>query len=339
MPFRFLPRKVATFLASRGKTRIERHQIFVYLLHAATVIIMIGTQLVGWSGSQEPLPKLLSALHLGTCLTMLLLWAYRKLSIPVALSLVSLVAQAIIVARLFYFVHTRPEQFMQFILLNQITSLLAVVFLVMCFVRYTPFIVSLISLTAYGSIVVHLKEPGLWQLFNFFFGAQFFLCVLGELLYRNVRFVQAENTDLHHRKAALMHAVRLNEQEIEAYLRMSSNSSPTSEDTDHLFTMLKPSSQRNIINAVRLHLRNHLTDDCNLAELFPVLSKSEVLVCNLILQGKKRSEISRLLNKSEKNIDVVRTHVRKKLNVPEEQELGTYLTELLADKWLQPMKS
>lgn len=136
-----------------------------------------------------------------------------------------------------------------------------------------------------------------------------------------------------------MHAVRLNEQEIEAYLRMSSNSSPTSEDTDHLFAMLKPSSQRNIINAVRLHLRNHLTDDCNLAELFPVLSKSEVLVCNLILQGKKRSEISRLLNKSGKNIDVVRTHVRKKLNVPEEQELGTYLTELLADKWLQPMKS
>lgn len=70
-----------------------------------------------------------------------------------------------------------------------------------------------------------------------------------------------------------------------------------------------------------------------------MLSKSEVLVCNLILQGKKRSEISRLLNKSGKNIDVVRTHVRKKLNVPEEQELGTYLTELLADKRLQPMKS
>ena len=316
MPFHFLPRKVATFLASRGKTRIERHQIFVYLLHAATVIIMIGSQLVGWGGSQEPLPKLLSALHLGTCLTMLLLWAYRKLSIPVALSFVSLVAQAIIAARLFYFVHTRPEQFTQFILLNQITSLLAVVFLVMCFVRYTPFIVSLISLTTYGCIVAHLKEPGLWQLFKFFFGAQFFLCVLGELLYRNVRFVQAENTDLHHREAALMHAVRLNE------------------DTDQFFTMLKSSSQRNIINAVRLHLRNHLTDDCNLAELFPVLSKSEVLVCNLILQGKKRSEISRLLNKTEKNIDVVRTHVRKKLNVPGEQELGTYLTELLADKRL-----
>ena len=111
MPFRFLPRKVATFLASRGKTRIERHQIFVYLLHAATVIIMIGTQLAGLSGSQEPLPKLLSALHLGTCLTVLLLWSYRKLSIPVALSLVSLVAQAIIAARLFYFLQIRFVKF------------------------------------------------------------------------------------------------------------------------------------------------------------------------------------------------------------------------------------
>jgi DNA-binding CsgD family transcriptional regulator len=163
-------------------------------------------------------------------------------------------------------------------------------------------------------------------------GAQFFLCVLGELLRRNVRHVQTENKWMHYRETALMHAVRLNEQEIEGYLRMSSNDHPSADDVDRLFAMLTPKSQRNIINAVRLHLRSHLMDDNDLGRIFPILTKSEIGVCNLILQGKKRSEICRLLGKTEKNIDVVRAHVRKKLDVPTDQDLQEYLMELVLEK-------
>lgn len=96
------------------------------------------------------------------------------------------------------------------------------VFLAMCFVKYTPFIVPFISMTADALVVYHLQDPGLWNIFKFLLGAQFFLCVLGELL-RRVLSVQAQDIDQHHREAALMHAVRLNQREIEAYLRMSSN--------------------------------------------------------------------------------------------------------------------
>lgn len=263
----------------------------------------------------------MSTIHLITCLIVFALWYYRKLSIPVALSAVALVAQTTIIGRLIYFAQMQPEQFLQFILLNQITSLLAVVFLVICFVKYTPFVISIISLSTYASVVVYLKEPVLWNIFIFFLGVHFFLCMLGELLRRNVLFVQAENADLHERETALMHAVRLNQREIEAYLRMSSNSQPTPDDTDRLFSMLKPSSQR-----------NHLLDDSDLASLFPTLTKSEVDVCNLIVQGKKRSEICQLLDKTEKNVDVVRAHIRKKLNVPGDQDLRKYIIELLLEK-------
>ena len=156
---------------------------------------------------------------------------------------------------------------------------------------------------------------------------------------RNVRHVQTENTDLHHRESVLMHAVRLNEREIEAYLRMSSNDHPTQEDADRLFAMLKPKSQRNIIHAVRLYLQSHLMDDCDLARLLPMLTKSEADVCNLVLQGKKRGEICQLLDKTEKNIDVVRTHVRRKLNVPADQDLRKHLMELLVDKMQMGLES
>ena len=324
--------KVKNFLNSRSKTTVERHQIIVYLLHSSIVVIVIAMQLMGLGGSQEAVPQAMSVVHLTACLTALSLFFARRVSAPMALSMVALVSQATIVCRFVYFSHVRPEHFLQLIILNQMVSLMAVVLLVMCFVRYTPFVIAAISLVAYGSVTAYLKEPALWKIFGFFLGVEFLLCVLGELLRRNVYHVQTENTHLHHRETALMHAVRLNEGEIEAYLRMCSNDRPSLEDTDRLFAMLKPTSQRNLINAVRLHLRSHLMDDCDLAHCFPTLTKSEVDVCNLILQGKKRGEICRILDKTEKNVDVVRTHVRKKLNVPTDQDLHKFLFNLLIER-------
>ncbi len=332
MSYHTLLEKGNSFLKSRTETTTDRHQMIVYLLHSATVIIVISMQLLGLGGSQEALPLTMSTIHLATCLAVLSLWFSHRLSIPAAFSIVTLVAQATIVCRFVYFAREHPENFLQLILINQVTSLLAVMFLVICFIKYTPFIVAAISLTAYGIVAAYLQEPFLSNVFVFFIAVQFIFCILGEMLRRNVRHVQTENSDLHHRESALMHAVRLNEQEIEAYLRMSSNDHPSPEDTDRMFRMLKPKSQRNIIHAVRLHLRSHLMDDCDLAQLLPSLTKSEMDVCNLIIQGKKRSEICLLLEKTEKNIDVVRTHVRKKLNIPAGEDLRKYLMTLLVEK-------
>lgn len=320
------------FMQSRAKDVIDRHQIIVYLLHTTMVVIVISIQFLGLGGSQDTLPQAMSAVHLSACLMALLLFLFRKVSAPVAFSIVSLVAQATIVCRFVYFSRVRPEQFLQLIILNQMTSLLAVVFLVMCFVKYTPFVVTAISLTAYASVASYLGEAALWRIYGFFVGVQTLLCVLGELLRRNVLHVQTENTYLHHREATLMHAVRLNGREIEAYLRMSSNDHPTAEDADRLFRMLKPKSQRNLINAVRLHLRSHLADDSDLTRLFPMLTKSEVDVCNLILQGKTMSEIGQLLGKSEKNVGVVRAHIRRKLDVPANTNLRKHLMEQLLER-------
>lgn len=327
----YLTEKVSAFLRSRAASTFKRHQIIVYLLHSAIVVIVIMMQLIGLGGSQEAVPQTMSVVHLAACLTTLPLYLFRRLSVPAALSLVSLVAQATIMCRFAYFAYVRPEHFLQLIILNQMVSVLAVVFLVLCFVKYTPFAIAAISLVAYGSVAAYLKEPSLWKIFGFFLGIEFFLCVLGELLRYNVMSVSKGNTDLHHRETALMHAVRLNEREIEAYLRMSSNDHPSPKDIDRLFSMIKPKSQRNLVNAVRLHLKNHLTDDCALACLFPSLTKSETDVCRLILAGKKRSEIALLLDKTENNVDVTRNHIRKKLNVPSNRDLKEFLEERVLD--------
>lgn len=329
MPIR---QKTQAFLQSRADNAIDRHQIIVYLLHSALVVLVATMQFTGLGGSQEPLPQLMSGIHLTACIVALTLYIGRKLSMPAAFSLVSLMAQATIVGRFFYFANEQPAGFLQLILVNQMVSLLAVVFLVMCFVRYTPFVVATVSLVAYGSVAAYLDERVLWNLFVFFLVIELLLCVLGELLRRNVRHLQMENTSLHHRETALMHAVRLNEREIEGYLRMTNADNLSDEDTDRLFRMLRPKSQRNLINAIRKHLKSHLMDSCDIAQLFPMLTKSEVDVCNLIVQGKTMSEIATLLDKSEKNIGVVRSHIRRKLNVPSDQDLRKHLMQLIVER-------
>ena len=105
----------------------------------------------------------------------------------------------------------------------------------------------------------YLGEPSLWNVFIFFILVEGLLCLLGELLRRNVRNVQTENSALQHRESTLMRAIRLNPAEVEGYLRMSRTSDPTEEDVDRLFEMLTSVSQQNLINVVRTHIRSKLT--------------------------------------------------------------------------------
>ena len=327
-----LAEKYNCFLNSRGKTTVQRHQIIIFLFHSLLVFCIVGTQSVGLAGSQDTIPLTMSFLHLATCLVALAFFYARKVSAPTALLFVSFVSQITVICRFVYFSLVRPEHYLQFIILNQTVSLLTVVLLVMCFVKYMPIIITLISLVTYGFVSFYLKDASLLKLFMFFFGTTLMLCGMGELLRRNIKNLQTEATGQHCSNPALMYAVKLNEQEIEAYLRISSSKELSPEEADRLFDKFKPKSRHNLIHLVRQHLRSHLLDDCDLTRLCPTLTKSEVDVCNLILQDKKRSEICRLLDKTEKNIDVVRSHVRKKLNVPADQDLKNFLMTLLVER-------
>ena len=147
-----LTEKVSAFLRSRTTNTIERHRIIVYLVHSVLVVTIISMQFLGLGGSSDPLPLSMSGIHLAACLFSLSLYIKQRLTLSKAFSLTVLVAQCVIVTRFFYFATVRPDHFLQLILINQVTSLLAVFFLVLSFVRLTPFIVSAISVVSYGCV-------------------------------------------------------------------------------------------------------------------------------------------------------------------------------------------
>ncbi len=62
----------------------------------------------------------------------------------------------------------------------------------------------------------------------------------------------------------------------------------------------------------------------------PQLNKKELQVAQLILNEFTTKEIALLLTRSVKNIEFIRTEIRKKLQIPAEKQLNDYLKELMA---------
>ena len=322
-------KRIADFMRERAHNALGRQRIIVYMLHVVLIVGSALIQFLNMGGSQHYLLLSLSGIHLFACLLALTLYLLRLMTIPQAMTFVTLVSQGCIATRSYVLVTLNfDSHFLQLIYGYQVATILALFFLIMAFVRYTPFIIAGISLTIYALTAASLPEASLWRLFSFFVFVEFFICVLGELLRRNVMAITAENALMRHRETALMQAVHINKTDVEAYLRMSNFRDPSEDDVERLFGMLTAKARRNIINIVQLYIKKHRKDCCGLATRFPMLTKTEVEVCKLIMQGKKRSEICTLLGKSEKNIDVVRTHIRRKLDVPSDVNLAQFLEEM-----------
>ena len=143
--------RVSAFLQSRAANVIERQRVIVYLLHVVLVVTVVSMQFLSMGGSQQALPLTMSGVHLFVCLVLFSLYLARKVTIPQALTLVTLVSQGCIAVRCYFFATTHSDpHYLQLILGNQVTTVLALFFLVMAFVKLTPFIIAAISLLVYG---------------------------------------------------------------------------------------------------------------------------------------------------------------------------------------------
>lgn len=92
-----------------------------------------------------------------------------------------------------------------------------------------------------------------------------------------------------------------------------------------LFVRLSQKQQQNIIDLAAEQLKQQEFDELAWDEVCPELTKSEKLICRLVLDGKTLKEICTELNKSESNITSQRCHIRKKLNMGRKDDLKRVL--------------
>lgn len=121
---------------------------------------------------------------------------------------------------------------------------------------------------------------------------------------------QPHEVDEEERKALEM-LINLNESEREKALSLM----------DRLSDEQKEKIRQNVMD----HFRDREFEEMAYEQLCPELTKSEIEICKLVLQGKTLKEMCDVLGKTESNITSQRSHIRKKLQMQSKEDLRSTL--------------
>lgn len=210
---------------------------------------------------------------------------------------------------------------MQLIVGNLVLSAILVMLSVVAYMRFLPVLLSLFCMGTYTICTLITSSPSLKNFYILLVLVFFVICILGERLINAVRKLELENKNLKQDEAELLHILRINKQQVKAYIEFSKKEQPDSEDTERFLELIGERSQRNIINTVSSYITEKQTEIDLIAKAFPELSASEHEICRLVLQGKKLGEICEILGKTENNVTAHRGHIRKKLGLTSQENL------------------
>lgn len=314
-------KSLETFINSRSHNPIERQRLIIYLI--ATVLAVAGMSLhfVGVIGAADVVLRGLSFVYLASSLTFFILWIRQKLSLSMAFTAAALMEQAVQTARIIYIVVVQPPLMNMFICGNVLVSIAMMVLLAISYLRIATIIVGGASMVTIVVTAAVLGDRTLWQLAVLDVLFTVFFCLLTDMMYRNVKHMQDENTVYHRDERQLLQVLRLNRKEIEAYVEMCRTKDLQDADTDRLFSMLSEASQRNVIHAVERKLAIDSERQGDIKNRFPTFTASELEVANLIVRGMRLSQICELTGKTESNISTVRSHIRKKMGLQSNEDL------------------
>ncbi len=104
---------------------------------------------------------------------------------------------------------------------------------------------------------------------------------------------------------------------------------PAEGQTSSLMNRFSPEVRHDMIHIVANHLKQEQMEKVVWENISPELTKSEVEICKLIVQGLTLGEICEKTGKTESNITSQRTHIRKKLHMEKQENLKEKLIKLV----------
>lgn len=324
---------VKKLIDKRGKDdAIERQRLITYLVATGLVVVGMTMHLSNILGANAPVLRSLSLVILLACVVTFILWMADKVKVRTAFNITSVLIQLIQTAKILFISIGLGQKFDHLVVMNGVISMMLMTLLAISYMPKMTIgvgVANALTLIAAGFIN---DSRVLWQYIILIIMFTFFFTIMADLMYRNVKQIKDENIQFQTSEQNFLNNVRLNRKEIRAYLAMCRTENPADEETDRLFGMLSEKSQRNVINAVerKKALDNSREDDIKAA--FPDFTPMELEVSRLILQGMKLSQIINITGKSESNISVVRSRIRKKLGLASGEDLYDALQNKIGSK-------
>lgn len=304
-----------------GDTVEERQRFSVFLYGSIILFIGIPLNLLGLTGPTDRIYFLMNTVNLTTGIIVFILYYYKRIGLKSALASLLLATQLEISGEMLNCAFNPSAYHMQLIVGNLVLSAILVMLSVVAYMRFLPVLLSLFCMGTYTICTLITSSPSLKNFYILLVLVFFVICILGERLINAVRKLELENKNLKQDEAELLHILRINKQQVKAYIEFSKKEQPDSEDTERFLELIGERSQRNIINTVSSYITEKQTEIDLIAKAFPELSASEHEICRLVLQGKKLGEICEILGKTENNVTAHRGHIRKKLGLTSQENL------------------
>lgn len=307
--------KVDKIIDRRGGDALERQQLITYFIAMGLVVVGMTMHLVGILGSNLPILRLFSLADLLICVSMFILWMLHKVTVKRAFGITSIIFQLIQSAKIMIIAIGLWNVFNHLIIMNGIISMMLMAILAISYMRKLTIFVGVANILTLVTSGIIINNGIQWQYIILIILFTVFFMLMAELMYKNVKKLKDDNLNYQANEHNFLETVRLNRREIRAYLAMCRTGNLSDDDTDRLFGMLSEKSQHNVINAVE---RKKAIDESReevVKKAFPDFTPMEIEVSRLVLQGLKLSQIINITGKSESNISVVRSRIRKKLGL------------------------
>lgn len=316
-----LKNEIRRLVGSRCSNHEERQRIIVYLVGMAMVLAGLPLHFAGLLGIGNHMLYLVSAASWVASAATMALFVAGKLSLGTAFSAFTVMLQIAESTRIVYNAVVQPEGFVWAIVLNQIISLIVVMYLVMGFARWTPIANTTISIATLAFACWRTGWEVNGQMLTIFTFVEVATCLVGDFMWRGVHNMQRENTDYKDAEEGLLSAFHMTKAELAAYIQLCRKKTPDEKQVSAFFDMIDEHSEANLTRAVALRTAERHMQRTDLAAHLPQLTPTELEVCRLVIAGKTLAEIARILDKTTNNISSVRIHVRKKMGLQPKDDL------------------
>lgn len=307
------------------QSQFAKQQMIIFLIYSSAIVIGLVVNLSGMSGPQMRLSLVLNGIFLIVTLSSIIACWLGKILVRHTFCLLTIVAQLFTCIEMILCALTPTEYNLMLIVGNTVLLMANLTFSLIAYLKNMPLILGSVSMMTYIACTVITGDVNLKNFAVLFMVMFLAVVILENLLIKSLHHLNEENSELKHEEE-LFNVLKLDKEQIMAYVKLSKNQRGTQE-TKVLLDMMNEDTRDNIIRNVMEVVTLMEMERNNLTTIFPELSPSEIEICRLIIMGKSLNEVCTILHKSESNITCQRSNIRKKLGLQSSDNLKKVLQE------------
>lgn len=307
-------------------------QRLTLLLYCYLPIMIIGVA-ANFLGLTQPSAVFFTYTH-SLCLVAaavaLVLYYKQVIDVGTCLATFCIIGQCILTVEMIYCAVHPSSYYMMLIMANMVLLALNTMVSMAAYMRDVTMGLGFTTIVTYVLCASMTDDDIMKSFIIVFFIAFGFVSLVGIWVSRSSSEIETENEKMRREEEAVLNLLNMKRSDMMVFVELASKDN-AKEVTRYLLQRLDDESRHTLLTNVQEYLVGKKSEFDVLKEVFPEFTLSELEICQLMLQGKKPKEISKILDKTAKYVNEQRSNMRKKFGLTPQERLSKRLKERMAE--------